>query len=153
MAPRVRRSNESAHNRYRPRACVGSRAGYDRSMRKLHEDIRQVRVPSEVLARWSLDTPVVAQETTGAALAFLVYVEHASIGLLPVPTILQSDQAVPQAVGTSGKTYTVQAGDTLNKIAREHLGDGNAFMKIFNENQDQLTDPDRITPGQVLKLP
>jgi nucleoid-associated protein YgaU len=66
---------------------------------------------------------------------------------------VQSDQAVPQAVGTSGKTYTVKAGDTLNKIAREHLGDGNAFMKIFNENQDQLTDPDRITPGQVLKLP
>jgi hypothetical protein len=63
-------------------------------MRKLHEDIRQVRVPSEVLARWSLETPVVAQEATGAALAFLVYVEHASIGLLPVPTILQSDQAV-----------------------------------------------------------
>ena len=94
MAPRVRRSKESAHDYYRLRACAGSRAGYHRSMRKLYEDIRQVRVPSEVLARWSLDTPVVAQEATGAALAFLVYVEHASIGLLPVPTILQSDQAV-----------------------------------------------------------
>jgi nucleoid-associated protein YgaU len=61
-----------------------------------------------------------------------------------------------QAVGTSGagaKTYTVKAGDTLSKIAREHLGDGNAYMKIFNENKDQLTDPDKIKPGQVLKLP
>ena len=61
------------------------------------------------------------------------------------------------AVGTSGqaagKTYTVKAGDTLSKIAREHLGDGNAYMKIFNANQDQLTDPDKIKPGQVLKLP
>jgi nucleoid-associated protein YgaU len=58
-----------------------------------------------------------------------------------------------QPVGTSGKTYTVKAGDTLSKIAREHLGDGNAYMKIFNANKDQLTDPDNIKPGQVLKLP
>jgi nucleoid-associated protein YgaU len=58
-----------------------------------------------------------------------------------------------QAVGTSGRTYTVKAGDTLTKIAKEHLGDGNAYMKIFNANKDQLTDPDKIKPGQVLKLP
>jgi nucleoid-associated protein YgaU len=63
------------------------------------------------------------------------------------------DQASPRAVATSGKTYIVRPGDTLHKIAREHLGDGNAFMKIFNANKDQLTDPDRIEPGQVLKLP
>jgi len=57
------------------------------------------------------------------------------------------------AVGTSGKSYTVKSGDTLSKIAREHLGDANAYMRIFNENKDQLTDPDKIKPGQVLKLP
>ena len=65
----------------------------------------------------------------------------------------EGDQATPQAVATSGKTYTVKPGDTLHKIAREYLGDGNAFMKIFNANQDQLTDPDNIKPGQVLRLP
>jgi len=61
-----------------------------------------------------------------------------------------------QAAGTAGaggKTYTVKAGDTLSKIAKEHLGDSNAYMKIFNANKDQLTDPDKIKPGQVLKLP
>ncbi len=56
-------------------------------------------------------------------------------------------------VGTSGKTYTVKAGDTLSKIARQYLGDVHAYMKIFNANKDQLTDPDKIMPGQVLKLP
>lgn len=62
----------------------------------------------------------------------------------------------PQAVGTSGagaRTYTVKSGDTLSKIAREHLGDANAYMRIFDANKDQLSDPDKIKPGQVLKLP
>ena len=50
-------------------------------------------------------------------------------------------------------TYTVKAGDTLSKIAKEHLGNANAYMAIFNANRDILTDPDKIKPGMVLKLP
>ena len=61
------------------------------------------------------------------------------------------------ATATSGqaamKTYTVKAGDTLSKIAKEQLGDANAYDEIFNANRDQLTDPDKIKPGQVLKIP
>ena len=53
----------------------------------------------------------------------------------------------------AGQTYTVQAGDTLSKIAKTHLGDANAYMKIYNANTDQLSDPDKIKPGQVLKIP
>ena len=53
----------------------------------------------------------------------------------------------------AAKTYTVKSGDTLSAIAREHLGDGNAYMKIFEANRDQLSDPDKIKPGQVLKIP
>jgi len=63
---------------------------------------------------------------------------------------------VPTAVPTSGtseSTYTVKAGDTLSKIAREKLGDANAYMDIFNANKGLLTDPDKIKPGQVLKIP
>ena len=51
------------------------------------------------------------------------------------------------------QTYTVKAGDTLSKIAKEHLGNANAYMKIFEANKDQLSDPDKIKPGQVLKIP
>lgn len=57
------------------------------------------------------------------------------------------------AAHTSAQTYTVKAGDTLSKIAKEHLGDGNAYMAIFEANRDQLSDPDKIKPGQVLKIP
>ena len=53
----------------------------------------------------------------------------------------------------AGRTYTVKAGDTLSAIAKEHLGSANAYMKNFEANRDQLTDPDKIKPGQVLKIP
>lgn len=53
----------------------------------------------------------------------------------------------------AARTYTVKAGDTLSKIAKEHLGNANAYMQIFEANRDQLSNPDLIKPGQVLKLP
>ena len=55
--------------------------------------------------------------------------------------------------GQSDKTYTVKSGDTLSKIAKDMLGNANAYMDIFNANKDQLSDPDRIKPGQILKIP
>jgi nucleoid-associated protein YgaU len=59
----------------------------------------------------------------------------------------------PNAKAAAARTYTVKAGDTLGKIAKEHFGDANAYMKIFEANKDQLSDPDKIKPGQVLKIP
>jgi nucleoid-associated protein YgaU len=57
------------------------------------------------------------------------------------------------AAGARPATYTVKPGDTLSKIAKHLLGDANAYMEIFNLNRDQLSDPDKIQPGQVLKIP
>ena len=57
------------------------------------------------------------------------------------------------AATPTAKTYTVKSGDTLSAIAKEHLGSAGAYMKIFELNKDQLTDPDKIKPGQVLRLP
>jgi len=61
--------------------------------------------------------------------------------------------AAAPAAGLPGKTYTVQAGDNLSKIAKQFYGDANQYMKIFNANTDQLKDPNMIKPGQVLKIP
>jgi nucleoid-associated protein YgaU len=55
--------------------------------------------------------------------------------------------------GTAATTYTVQSGDTLSAIAKKFFGNANDYMEIFNANRDQLTDPDKIKPGQVLKIP
>lgn len=52
-----------------------------------------------------------------------------------------------------GQTYTVKSGDTLSKIAKEHYGDANEYMKIFYANRDQLKDPDKIQIGQQLTIP
>src|SRR4051812_1509679 len=57
------------------------------------------------------------------------------------------------AAGGGASTYTVKAGDSVSKIAKELLGDAKAYMAIFNANTDQLSDPDKIKPGQVLKIP
>ena len=61
--------------------------------------------------------------------------------------------AAPAAAATTAKTYTVKAGDTLGAIAKEHLGNASAYTQIFELNKDQLTDPNKIKPGQVLRLP
>jgi LysM repeat protein len=67
----------------------------------------------------------------------------------PAPTTA-SQGATP---GSPTVSYTVQSGDTLSGIAKKFMGNANDYMDIFNANRDQLTDPDKIKPGQVLKIP
>jgi len=61
--------------------------------------------------------------------------------------------AAASGAAGAGKTYTVKSGDTLSAIAKAQLGDANAFMQIFEANKDQLSDPNKIKPGQVLRIP
>ena len=69
-----------------------------------------------------------------------------------VADVKATGAAAPAAAAASA-TYTVKPGDTLSRIAKQTLGDANAYMDIFNANRDLLSDPDKITPGQVLKIP
>ena len=55
--------------------------------------------------------------------------------------------------GAGEQTYTVQKGDTLSHIAQKHYGKASKWHAIFDANRDQIDDPDKIFPGQVLKLP
>ena len=54
---------------------------------------------------------------------------------------------------TTTRLYTVVAGDTLSHIAQRHYGDAGRWPAIFDANRDKLSDPDRIFPGQVLRIP
>jgi nucleoid-associated protein YgaU len=62
------------------------------------------------------------------------------------------DPSLPQP-RQAEQTYTVKAGDTLSKISKEIYGDAKRYVKIYEANRDQLSDPDKIKPGQVLKIP
>lgn len=49
--------------------------------------------------------------------------------------------------------YTVKSGDTLSKIAKAHCGDAMKYMEIFEANKPMLDDPNKIYPGQVIRIP
>ena len=51
------------------------------------------------------------------------------------------------------RTITVQAGDSLSKIAKRELGDANKWHAIYEANKDRIKNPDLIYPGDVLTLP
>jgi nucleoid-associated protein YgaU len=54
---------------------------------------------------------------------------------------------------SQSRTITVQAGDSLSKIAKRELGDADKWHAIYEANRDKIKDPDLIHPGQVLTLP
>jgi nucleoid-associated protein YgaU len=49
--------------------------------------------------------------------------------------------------------YTVVSGDSLSKIAKQFYGNANAYMGIFEANKPMLSHPDKIYPGQMLRIP
>lgn len=53
----------------------------------------------------------------------------------------------------STRTYTVEAGDSLSKIAKREYGDASKWQRIYAANQNVISNPDLIHPGQVLTIP
>ena len=51
------------------------------------------------------------------------------------------------------RTYTVAKGDTLSKIAKQFYGNAAEYPRIFEANKPMLTHPDKIYPGQNLRIP
>lgn len=70
---------------------------------------------------------------------------------------IQAAAAAAAAAGAPStpavRTYTVQPGDSLSKISKQFYGDANQYMKIFEANQDKLSDPDKIRAGIDLLIP
>ena len=64
-----------------------------------------------------------------------------------------ADDTKPAADNAYTQTHVVVAGDTLSKIAQKYYGDPALYDKIFQANRDVLKDPNKIYPGQKLKIP
>ncbi|HXX14532.1 MAG TPA: LysM peptidoglycan-binding domain-containing protein [Candidatus Eremiobacteraceae bacterium] len=71
----------------------------------------------------------------------------------PTYSDLTLNLTVDPSLAPQQQTYTVAAGDSLSKIAKHFYGNPNEYMKIFEANKDQLTDPNVIKPGQQLVIP
>jgi nucleoid-associated protein YgaU len=69
-------------------------------------------------------------------------------GVDKVNDMMTVDRSAPAAT-----FYTVKAGDNLSKISKANYGDPNQYMKIFEANKPMLSDPNKIYPGQVLRIP
>ncbi len=69
-------------------------------------------------------------------------------GIAQVDDNMVVENKEPEAV-----FHTVERGDSLSKIAKEHYGSANKYPEIFEANKPMLTDPDKIYPGQVLRIP
>lgn len=66
---------------------------------------------------------------------------------------LTADIGVDGSLVVPDKVHEVVSGETLGKIAKHYYGDASKYMKIFDANKDQLSDPDKIKVGQKLKIP
>ena len=68
--------------------------------------------------------------------------------------VTQVDDALTVATASEeSRWYTVVRGDTLSAIAKTQYGNANDYPKIFEANKPMLTHPDKIYPGQVLRIP
>ncbi len=69
-------------------------------------------------------------------------------GVASVNDLIVADAPEPEA-----QWHTVVSGDNLSKIARHFYGDANKYPVIFEANKPMLTHPDKIYPGQMLRIP
>lgn len=71
----------------------------------------------------------------------------------PTDSDLTLNLTVDPSLAPKQQTYTVAAGDSLSKIAKQFYGNSNEYMKIFDANKDKLSDPNAIKVGQQLVIP
>ena len=64
-----------------------------------------------------------------------------------------NDMMTVESGGAESQWYTVASGDTLSKISKQFYGDANQYQQIFEANQPMLSSPDKIYPGQELRIP
>ncbi len=107
----------------------------------------QIDAEGKVTSRF--ETPF--QRETPEALAAAM--KPAAAAGVPVPRSPTEPAAAPAPAPVAPVSVTVQPGFTLWQIAREKLGDGVMYVKVFEANKEQIGDPDLIYPGQVFTIP
>ncbi|MEO1015649.1 MAG: peptidoglycan-binding protein LysM [Pseudomonadota bacterium] len=118
-------------------AATGSAAdayGVDASRIEVAQDGAKVTVKGAAKTQAEAEKIIVAAGNTA--------------GVEEVESDIEVEETAPQAT-----FYTVVSGDTLSKIAKAHYGDAMKYPTIFDANRPMLSDPDKIYPGQTLRIP
>ena len=91
---------------------------------------------------------VFGQAETQFAKELVILTAGNNVGISSVDDRMSVVKVEPEAT-----FYEVKSGDTLSKIAKSHYGDAMKYNSIFEANKPMLKDPDKIYPGQVLRIP
>lgn len=115
-------------------------SGYqkDKKFTQRTTKVVEIELTSPVKIEKLKNAPKTAQESFASS-------ESASIGL--------EQGSIPEPSGLSPEIYVVQKNDTLQKISARLYGTTKKWMKIYEANKDKLSAPDKIYPGQELRLP
>ena len=133
------------------------RSKYDPVVRLMHSRGAQVRTIEMQGAKLLLKAEAPSADVKNAIWDAIKKVDpsyadlSADISVNPAAAAGQGGPA--GTVSAPAGSYTVLKGDTLSKISKQFYGDANKYQKIFDANKDQLKDPDKIQPGQVLRIP
>jgi len=115
----------------------------------LKAEVAQLGLPVDNLAIDLGQQVIVSGTTTDNATREKIILALGNVeGVSSVDDRLEVTNPEPEAV-----FYTVQKGDSLSKIAKAHYGNPMAYPAIFEANKPMLSHPDKIYPGQVLRIP
>lgn len=79
--------------------------------------------------------------------------EKAGLAAGNVASVSDVDNNLQYPAGTASQFHDVVSGDTLSAISKKYYGDANKYMVIFEANKPMLSDPNKIYPGQKLRIP
>jgi hypothetical protein len=117
---------------------------YNCRMRRLHDELFDLRVAPESLARWALETPAAAQDATYSAITFVLRSEYAAVSLLPAPELLVKQ---PGAVDPDG--FLRQPRGAVEQF-RRGAGRVAAWMELFIHFRERFPSVAARTPPEGL---
>ncbi|MDF2786220.1 MAG: peptidoglycan-binding protein [Pantoea eucrina] len=125
--------------------------GSDDSSKKLQDHINKLGLPDsdKVNVNVQGDTVTVSGDGISQELKEKILVAAGNVaGITKV-----DDKVTVSDTAREANLYTVKKGDTLSAISKQVYGDPNQYNKIFEANKPMLSHPDKIYPGQVLRIP
>ncbi len=139
--PDVSFAIDEASGRWKFVTAVGDEGGISNA------DLARLRTAGAELVQRIPGSPEVAQDTLDELVA-------ANLRFVTAPTPTpEAPVPTPEPTPEEWPIYTVQPGDSLSRIAKQFYGKSSLWRLIFEANQNILSDPGRIRPGQELRIP